>query len=56
MNDEQIMILNNDSEYQAWIGSDHLVDESMEEDGFRVTEYEEYEDGYFERLGSMVRG
>ncbi len=44
MNDEQTKVLDSD-----------LSSEAMEEDGFRVEQYDDYEDGYYERLDSMIR-
>lgn len=54
MNDEQIMLLTNDPEYQAWIASEPLSNDEMDEDGFLISQFEEYEDGEHERLDARM--
>lgn len=56
MNDNQISELNNDPEFHEWLDEqDALTQEAMDEDGFLLAQYEDYEDGYYERLGSNER-
>lgn len=56
MNENQIATLNNDSDFHSWLDEQNAKDlECMEEDGFLLAQYEDYEDGRFERQGSLER-
>jgi len=56
MNNKQIAILDNDSDFHKWLDEQESKSmEAMEEDGFLLTQYEDYEDGYYERRGSGER-
>jgi len=56
MNEDQIAALNNDPDFLDWLDNqDAQTQECMEEDGFLLAEFDDYEDGHFERQGSNER-